>query len=336
MRLVHPVRRVQARTAARRFAGAGGLRAADCSGTMNDAACVGLLQSGHSAVMRYLGRLSSGEANLIRASGLDIIGVLEHNGDGGYNGYAYGAKCMNDAIAGTRASGGPSSGIVLWIAEYDFDARDPGRAQGFIDGAWDTAHAAGYLSGHYGPWGLGKRTTHWDGWFQTMSTGFYENGYTTACTMTQHFPQPVYGGIQFDEIDIHDPTRAGLWHGTAPKPPPPPPFHPSGGQEDSSKVAIATRPAPGNRAIDAAVVGADGNVWGTWAIDPEHLASAAWENLGSPYGAKSVSLAWTQDAGQLVLTCHATDNTMWIKVYDTTFGWLSDGQWQKTAAVLAP
>lgn len=218
--LIHPIRRVHARVAARRFAAAGGLRSADCSGIMNVAACAGLVQSGHSSVMRYLGRLSRGEADLILRNGLDIHGVLEHNGDGGYGGYSYGAQCMQDAINGTRNAGGPTDGVVLYIAEYDFDARDPGRAQPFIDGAFDRAHANGYGAGHYGPWGLGKRTIHWDGWFQTMSTGFYENGYTSACTMTQHFPQPTYGGVQFDEIDIHDSSRAGLWHGPVTPPHP--------------------------------------------------------------------------------------------------------------------
>jgi hypothetical protein len=133
-----------------------------------------------------------------------------------------------------------------------------------------------------------------------------------------------------------------VWPGIdGPTPPPPPPkFHPSGGQEDNSKVAIATRPAPGDRAIDAAVVGADGNVYGTWASTPSGLATAAWGNLGMPYEpygvyAKTVSLAWTQDGGQLVLTAHGSDNFMWTKVFDHVYGWLNNGAWQKTGAALA-
>lgn len=216
----HPVRQLQARSRSKAFAAAGGMTAVDTGAVLTARAVSDLKAWGYTAAIRYLGRMNRAEADTIRNGGLDIIGVLEHWGNGGYNGYGYGAQCMQEAIDGTRNAGGPTSGIVLWIAEFDFDARDPVRAQPFINGAYDRAHANGYLAGHYAPMGLLRRVFNVDGRWQTMSTGFWENGYTSEADISQHFPYVYPGGIQCDGDDIHNSSRSGLWHGSAPAPPP--------------------------------------------------------------------------------------------------------------------
>lgn len=290
--------------------------------------------------VRYLTHVTAGEIDWLRRHGLGFAGVHETGGLSlGYptgqreGAYARDRSLQLAAQLGIRLP----AGLICWLGSFDADTFDVAGAQAYIDGANSELNPAGMLSGPYGSAGLGQHCARWGAWWQCMSSGFWNNRLAwPAATLRQGFYSNSY-----DE-NVVQAALWGNWFGAGATPTGPT-FHGGGGQEERSKVAITTRPGPGPRAIDAAIVGSDGNVWGAWAVDPMHLESVPWANLGSPYGATSVSLAWTLDGGQLILTCHGPDpvtgwsgsGAMYVKIFDTTFGWLDGGAWKLSNARLA-
>ena len=71
--------------------------------------------------------------------------------------------------------------------------------------------------------------------------------------------------------------------GASPAPSPiPVAFHPCGGQEDRSKVALVTGRGP--RGIDLVVVGTDGHVYHAWADSAVAIADDLWDDLSRALG----------------------------------------------------
>lgn len=292
--------------------------------------------------IRYLTHVSPAEIEWLHNHGKGFAGVHETGGLSlGYatgqreGAYARDRSLQLAAQVGVRLP----PGLIVWLGCFDADSFDVAGAQGYIDGANSELNPAGMRSGPYGSAGLGQHTARWGAWWQCMSSGFWLNRYAwSGATLRQGFFSNSY------DSNVVQSALWGNWFGAGVVTPTGPVFHGGGGQEDRSKVAVTTRPGPGPRAIDAAVVGPDGNVWGAWAVDPLHLDSVPWENLGSPYGAASVSLAWTLDGSELVLTCHGPDpvtgwsagGAMYVKIFDANFGtWLNGGAWTLSNARLA-
>lgn len=290
--------------------------------------------------VRYLTHVTVNEIDWLHRHGKGFAGVHETQGVSlGYaQGQREGAYARDRTLQLAHQLGiRLPAGLICWLGCFDADIYDVGGAQAYIDGANSELNPASMLSGPYGSAGLLSRCFRQGANWQCMSSGFWGNRYAwPGATLVQGFFNNSY--------DKNTVQRAvwGNWFGFgAPVPVPVPAgpiFHGGGGADGRSKMVIITRPGPGGRAVDAARVGRDGNVWGTWAADPEHLDNAAWQNLGSPYGAKSVSGAWTSDGGQLILVCHGTNDFAYRKVWDNIYGaWVDGGQWKPlNGADLAP
>lgn len=178
---------------------------------------------GRLVIFRYVyrsGGLSPGEVSAIRAAGATPASVYESSGYSGDGGYGLGAVEMQKCLAGHFGAGGPK-GVVCWLGAFDRDGCDGGRAQPYINGAADYAHNNGCGVGIYGPGGLAWVTNRWDGWWQTMSSGFCGNAQSSRYTVSQHFPYEYPGGIECDGDTIHDPAHCGAWD-LAVSPPAPP------------------------------------------------------------------------------------------------------------------
>lgn len=286
--------------------------------------------------VRYLTHVDPREIEWCLRHGKGFAGVHETAGLSlGYaNGQREGAYAR-DRIHQLAAELGIAvpHGLIAWLGSFDADTFDVAGAQAYIDGANSELNPAAMLSGPYGSAGLGSRCSRWGAWWQCMSSGFWGNRLAwPAATLRQGFFNNSYDG------NVVQQALWGNWFGAGViTPPSAPAFVGGGGQEEGAKVVIITRPGPGGRAVDAAKIGPEGNVWGTWGVDPEHLVNARWQDLGSPFGAHSVSGCWTMDGHQLALTCHGTDNQAWLKVWDGIFGaWLDGGQWKPTGTYMAP
>ena len=189
------------------------MQALDAAAQFNPGAVQAAVNMGITGIIRYVhrnGGMTRAEADMIMANGADPCSVYETSGQSGMGGYQRGVDEANWAADGHLGAGGPQS-VVVWTGAFDFDCRDPGGAQPYIDGYTNTMHQRGLLSGIYGPWGLGQNTHNYDAWWQTMSTGFWNNGPTSACTLTQHFPYVYPGGIECDQDRINDQTKWGGW-----------------------------------------------------------------------------------------------------------------------------
>lgn len=281
--------------------------------------------------IRYASHVTPGEIDWLRRRGKGFGIVHETQGVslGRPDGQREGAYVRDRALQLAAQLGIQlPAGLICWLGCFDADIFDVGGAQAYIDGANSELNPAGMLSGPYGSAGLGSRCSRFGAWWQCMSSGFWGNRFAwPGSTLVQGFFNNSYDGNRVQQ------AVWGNWFASAAVPVPAGPvFAGGGGQEEGAKVVIITRPGPGGRAVDAARIGRDGNVWGTWGVDPTALRTAAWQNLGSPFGAHSVSGAWTVDGKQLALTCHGPDNMAWLKVWDAVFGaWLESGQWKPCA-----
>lgn len=181
--------------------------------------------AGRLVFYRYVGRnggMDANEARMIRANGGTPASVYESSGYTGDQGYNMGAIEMGKLVAGHFAAGGPK-GVVLYLGAFDRDGCNGQQGQPYINGAADYAHNNGVGAGIYGPFGLALATNRWDGWWQTMSSGFCGNAQTSRATLSQHFPYEYPGGIECDGNTIHDPVHCGAWDGAVAVTPAAPP-----------------------------------------------------------------------------------------------------------------
>lgn len=195
----------------------------DTDSILSPAAVQAAVRTGRLVFYRYVyrsGGMGPGEAGMIRQNGGTPASVYESSGLTIDQGYGMGQVEAQKLASGHFAAGGPK-GVVVWLAAADRDGCNPGSAQAYVNGARDYLHANGLGCGIYGPFGLViNGLSGWDGWWQTMSTGFCGNAQTSRATLSQHFPYEYPGGIQCDGNTIHDPVHCGAWDGAVVPPPP--------------------------------------------------------------------------------------------------------------------